>query len=132
MRRFKLTLGTALAGLILAAGSPASAQPLDITVPGGTIEPTPFAPSERVVRPSRLFDYHLDFDMRFDPAEAALDSQFYVRTLPSVNPVRAAVLERHGTSLAEHQLRCQSLHPSYDLVSDTYLDADGIPRNCVY
>lgn len=128
-----LRTAAALAAMsALACAAPAAAQPIEITVPGGTVEPAPLAPSNRTIRPSRLFDYHLDFDTRFDPGEAALDSQFYVRTLPSINPVRAAVLDRHGISLAEHQLRCQALYPSYDLVSDTYLGQDGIPRSCIY
>lgn len=116
----------------LVAATPASAQPIEITVPGGAVEPAPLAPSDRVILRSRLFDYHLEFDNRFDPGRAALDALPVVRTGLSINPVRAVVLNRNGLSLAEHQLRCQSLHPTYEPVSDTYLGADGIPRNCVY
>lgn len=116
----------------LASTGPAIAQPVEITVPRGSVEPAPLAPSDRAVRPSQLFDYHLDFDTRFDPGEAALDSQFYVGRQPSINRVRAVVLERNGVSLAEHQLLCQELHETYDPVSDTYFDGSGIPRNCVY
>jgi hypothetical protein len=129
-------LHTAAAALAIVSGLagavPAMAQPIEITVPGGTVQPAPLAPSNRTVRPSRLFDYHLDFDNRFDPGEAALDSQFYTRRRPSMNLVRAAVLDRHGISLAEHQLRCQSLHATYEPVSNTYLGPDGLPRHCVY
>jgi hypothetical protein len=112
--------------------TPASAQPIEITVPGGAVEPAPLVPSDRVVLPSRLFDYHLEFDNRFDPGRAAIDAQPLVRTGLSINPVRTVVLNRNRLSLAEHQLLCQSLYPSYEPVSDTYLDLDGIPRNCVY
>lgn len=129
---FHIALAALAAISVATASAPATAQPIEITVPGGTVEPAPLAPSDRVVLPSRLFDYHLEFDNRFDPGRAALDAQPVVRTGPSINPVRAVVLNRNRLSLAEHQLLCQSLHPTYELVSDTYLDADGIPRNCVY
>jgi hypothetical protein len=116
----------------VAASMPASAQPLEITVPGRTAEPVPLPPSDRAVQRSKLFDYHLDFDIRFEPGEAALDALPVVRTGPSINPVRAVLIERHGLSLAQHQLRCQSLYRTYEPVSDTYVGPDGIPRNCVY
>lgn len=118
----------------LASAAPAVAQPLRITVTDpGLIEPPLLErPSGRFVRPSRLFDYHLDFGGNFDPAKAAMDSQFFSRPSPAVHPVRAAVIERHGESIAEHQLRCQALYPSYEPVSDTYFGPDGIPRDCIY
>jgi hypothetical protein len=113
---------------------PASAQPLRITVtdPGVIEPPLREPPSGRFVQPSTLFDYHLDLGGNFDPAKAAMNSQFYSRPSPAVHAVRAAVLDRTGESLAEHQLRCQALHPTYEPTSDTYLDQDGIPRFCVY
>jgi hypothetical protein len=126
-----LALATAAA---LAFAAPASAQPLRITVTGpGPIErPLVEPPSGRSVRPSTLFDYHPDFGENFDPGEAAMNSQFFSRPSPAIHMVRAAVLERHGLSIAEHQLRCQAMHATYEPVSDTYLGPDGIPRYCIY
>lgn len=118
----------------LAGTAPASAQPLRITVTDpGVIEPPLLAPpSGRFVRPSTLFDYHLDFGRNFDPGKAAEDSQFFSRPSPAIHTVRAAVLDRHGESIAEHQLQCQALYPTYEPAGDTYLGPDGIPRYCVY
>lgn len=117
----------------LAASVPASAQPLEITVPrGDTVEVAPEGPAARTIQRSRLFDYHLDFDTRFDPGEAARDALPIVLTGPSTNPVRAVVIERHGLSLTQHQLRCQALYPTYEPAGDTYLGPDGIPRSCTY
>jgi hypothetical protein len=118
----------------LAAGVPVSAQPLRITVTNPRVieTPSPLAPSGRLVRPSTLFDYHLDFRANFDPGKAAQDSQFFSRPSPSFNAVRAVVLDSNNESLAQHQLRCQSLHPTYEPAGDTYLGPDGIPRSCIY
>ncbi|HEV7275005.1 MAG TPA: hypothetical protein VGN80_01830 [Devosiaceae bacterium] len=116
----------------LSAILPASSQPIEITVPGGAVEAVPEVPPPTTIQRSRLFDYHLDFDNRFDPGEAARNALPVVVTGPSVDPVRAAVIDRHGLSLTQHQLRCQSLYPSYEPASDTYVGPDGIPRNCVY
>ncbi len=117
----------------LGCALPATAQPLEITVTEpAVIDTRPLAPAESVTLPSRLFDYRPNIGGQFDPGLAALDSQFLTRPGPSTNMVRAAVLDRNGVSLAQHQLRCQALHPSYEPVSDTYLGPDGLPRNCVY
>jgi hypothetical protein len=131
----RIMLSALIGATVLACALPVSAQPLRITVTDpGVIEPPPLVepPSRRFVRPSTLFDYHLDFGGNFDPGKAAADSQFFVRPDPAINPVRAAVLERTGESIAEHQLRCQLLHPTYEPAGDTYLGPDGIPRPCVY
>lgn len=116
----------------LAASLPASSQPVEITVPGGAVEVAPEVPSPTTIQRSRLFDYHLDFDNRFDPGEAARNALPVVVTGPSINPVRAAVIDRHGLSFTQHQLRCQALYPTYEPAGDTYVGPDGIPRNCVY
>lgn len=127
---------SAFAGLsavaIIALASPVIAQPLRIVVTDpGLIEPVR-VPSVRYVLPSRLFNYHLEFGTNFDPAKAAMDSQFLTSPTPSINLVRAEVVEYHGESLAEHQLRCQAMHASYEPAGDTYLGRDGIPRPCSY
>ena len=127
-----------LAALVVIAGmttaAPAIAQPLQIIVTDpGLIEPPP-APVPPVV-PSRLLDYNLDIlDItgNFDPGEAALDSQVFSVPTPAINMVRADVLEANGESIAEHQLRCQQMHASYEPASDTYLGGDGLPRLCIY
>lgn len=119
---------------VISVAAPVSAQPLRITVTEpGLIEPAPpLVPSGRLVRPSTLFDYQLDFESNFDPGKAAADSQFFSRPTPALNMMRAAVIESTGESIAEHQLRCQALFSTYEPVSDTYLDEDGIPRDCFY
>lgn len=134
----RITLAALAGTLALAWALPAAAQPLRITVTGpGVIEPPLLEPpllappSGRTVQPSTLFDYHLDFEGNFDPGKAAADSQFFSRPTPALNMVRAAVLNRNGESLAEHQLRCQALYPTYELAGDTYLGPDGTPRYCL-
>jgi hypothetical protein len=130
----RIVVAALIAAAALASAATASAQPLRITVtdPGVIEPPLREPPSGRFVRPSTLFDYHLDVDRNFDPGRAAEDSQFFSRPSPAIHPVRAAVLDRHGESIAEHQLRCQQLHPTYEPAGDTYLGPDGIPRYCIY
>lgn len=110
----------------------AIAQPLDITVRGGRIVTPDTAP-----RPIYNDDYVYGdrSNPRFDPAAAAINainiSHFYPPRNQSVSNIdRAATLERTGTSIVEHQLRCQAAHPTYELAGDTYLGPDGIPVPC--
>jgi hypothetical protein len=125
--------GAAILFAACAFAAPASAQPLQITVTDPrVIQPEPLGPSEGLVRPSRLFDYHPNIGQPFDPAIATLDAHHYSRPGPAINLVRAEVLERNTVSLAEHHLRCQSMHATYEPASDTYLGSDGIPRPCRY
>lgn len=117
----------------LALTVPALAQPVDITVP--------FGPGSSPDSAPRLFYdddyvYGTPFNPHyFDPAAAAINalniSHFYPpRGHRSLNIDRAITLNATGDSIAEHQARCQAAYPSYDLASDTYLAANGIPRPC--
>ena len=122
----------AVVGLV-ATGLPAAAQ-TEIIVFGGDVEGV-------VTVPQSNFDY--DFinaptttpGGNFDPSAAAINalnvSNFFPRRGHSpFNFDRAITLNETGESIAEHQLRCQDVYASYDLVSDTYLSSSGIPRPC--
>ena len=79
----------------------------------------------------------IDGGLRFDPGQAAANANIISRFYPlpgtvSINIDRAITLNATGSSIAEHHERCQSIYASYDLVSDTYLGGDGLPRPCRY
>ena len=123
----------ALALAVVAA--PAAAQPIDITVPyygpdDSYDGPRPFYNDDYVYGP-RVWDD----PGRFDPAAAAINalniSHFNTpRGRNTLNYDRAITLNATGDSIIEHQLKCQSAFASYDMVSDTYLGDNGIPRPC--
>lgn len=122
----------ALAVLVAVAVSPAAAQPLDITVYGGRVYTDP---APRIHEDSYIVRTPVDPAMRFDPGQAAINalavSHFWpARGFSPLNVDRAMTLNATGDSLAEHQLKCQVMHASYDLVSDTYIGRYGIPRPC--
>lgn len=120
------------AAAIGVTAAPALAQPLDILVPGGVFLPDPTPPDfpdRRIVRTP------VTPNGNFDPAQASLNalaiSNFYPpRNFTSFNYDRALTLNATGTSILEHQLRCQAAYPTYDLASDTYLGGNGLPRPC--
>lgn len=124
----RLCLSLAVAALV----SPAVAQPLIITVPGGAVYEGPeLAPSEPypLVAPPPIIGG------RFDPAQAAINAMATVPWARHVapagpSPVLAATLLRTGDSFAEHWARCQARYGSYSVADDTYLDAAGIPHAC--
>jgi hypothetical protein len=132
--KFLLAVLIAAVGFI-ATALPAAAQ-TEIFVFGGdveagvqTVSPSTFDSSRIVTGP--VFDP----GGRFDPAQAAINainvSHFFPRRGHSpFNFDRALTLNETGESLAEHQLRCQALYDSYDLVSDTYYSRSGIPLPC--
>lgn len=125
-----LTALTVVAMGILA--TPAVAQPLEILVPGGIVMPnsvSPNFPDRRIVRTP------VTPGGSFDPAQASLNalavSNFYPAPgFVSINYDRALTLNAMGTSILEHQLRCQATYASYDLASDTYIGENGLPRPC--
>ncbi|HVY52247.1 MAG TPA: hypothetical protein VHA07_11905 [Devosia sp.] len=124
-------LGTAM---LAALALPAQAQPLVITVPGGTpIYPglvlPPGGSYPLVTAPPQIGG-------RFDPAQAALNA---MATVPwarhagvsqALSPALVDTLLRTGDSFAEHWTKCQARFGTFSLADDTYLGADGIPRNC--
>jgi hypothetical protein len=123
----------ALVAGLLAVG-PAVAQPLQIIVPGGFDND-----SSSVVDTFVYDDYVIrtpvDPGGRFDPGQAAINainvSHFWVpRNYSPFNVNRAVTLNATGDSLALHQLKCQAAYDTYDLVSDTYIADDGLPRPC--
>lgn len=118
-----------------ATASPAAAQPVEITVPGGvgvfepSLAPRPIYNDDYVVGP------RLDPTQPFDPADAAINavnvSGFYPPPdFTAFNFGRAATLNATGESIAEMQIRCQNQHPTYDPVSNTYFGPDGLPVRC--
>lgn len=121
------------AALVIGAAAPALAQ-VEIVVPGGTVEAPDTAP-----RPIYNDDYVVgtpaDRLRDFDPEAYAINalrvSNFFPRRgqVP-FNVDRAVTLNATGESIAEHQLRCQAAYASYELASDTFLDANGIPQPC--
>jgi hypothetical protein len=122
----------ALVGFI-AAAPPAAAQ-TEITVFGGQVDDPDFFPRP-VYNDDYIYGTNRFPGQNFDPAAAAINalnvSNFYLpRGRSPFNFERAATLNRTGESLAEHQLICQAIYDSYDLASDTYIGADGVPRPC--
>lgn len=120
--------------LALAAAPPAAAQPIEIVVPGGDVVPPDAAP-QPVYGDDYVYGTPAERLRDFDPAAYAINalrvSNFFPRRGHiSLNADRAATLNATGQSLAEHQLRCQAAHPTYELASDTYIGPDGIPRPC--
>jgi hypothetical protein len=128
----------------LAASTPALAQAVHITVPGGSQLPDPTLqrhyvfgfdndPTARAI----LWNDFLTperFGGPFDGARAARDAEAIahptVRFRQQWNPDLAATLIRTGDSFATHWQRCQRIFPSYDLVTNTYFGPGGIPRQC--
>lgn len=127
-------LSVILATLAAVAATPALAAPVYITVPGGsyvyegtTLPPsgpdTPIFPPPQIGAP-------------FDPAAAAANAMQHVpwahhtrvSLAGNTNLVRA--LARAGDSLSAHWEKCQAQFASYNLADDTYIDSDGLPRNC--
>jgi hypothetical protein len=128
----------------LAASTPAVAQPLHITVPGGS------ELSDPTLQRHYIFGFDNDPDARailwndyltpdrfggpFNGARAAMDAESIahpkVRFRQQWNYDTAATLSRTGDSFSEHWLKCQRAFASYDLVTDTYTGAGGLPRPC--
>jgi hypothetical protein len=133
MSRLTMSL---LGGAVLAATAlPAFAQPLIITVPGGTpvYEGSVLPPSSAYP----LVGPPPQIGGRFDPAQAAINA---MATVPwarhavatsAPGPALAATLLRTGDSFAEHWARCQARYGSYSVADDTWLDAAGFPRACL-
>ena len=117
----------------IVVSSAALAQPVEIIVPY-------YGPGDASASAPRFF-YDDDYvygdpwNPNFDPAAAAINALNISRLHPprggsAFNIDRAITLNATGDSILEHQLRCQAAYPSYDLASDTYLGANGIPRPC--
>jgi hypothetical protein len=116
----------------LASVAPVYAQPLDITVYGGS---TYYDPTPRYHDDNYVVRTPVTPGGRFDPGQAAINglivSHFWSQPGHSTfNVDRAITLNATGDSILEHQLKCQAAYPSYDLASDTYLTRNGIPRPC--
>lgn len=128
----KVLLTALTAAVIGALAVPAAAQPLDIVVPGGTLVPGAISPDfhdRRIVRTP------VTPNGNFDPGQASINalaiSKFYPPNgFVSINYDRALTLNATGSSMLEHQLRCQAAYATYDLATDTYLGDDGLPRPC--
>jgi hypothetical protein len=128
----------------LAASAPALAQPLRITVPGGTVRPDPNLQrhylfgfdNDPTARATLWNDYRTPHRLGepFDGARAALDAEAIahppIRFRQQWNADLAATQIRTGDSFAGHWLRCQQAFPGYDLVTNTYWAPGGIPRPC--
>ncbi len=121
------------AALVIASAPPALAQ-VEIVVPGGTVE-TPDTAPRPIYNDDYVYGTPADRLRDFDPAAYAINalriSNFFPRRgHVSFNIDRAVTLNESGESIAEHQIRCQAAYASYELASDTFLDANGIPRPC--
>jgi hypothetical protein len=130
----KLLLAALIAAIGLCATALPAAAQTEIIVFGGDVEGIRTVPPD-VFEREFLNGPVSDPGGRFDPAQAAINalnvSHFFPRRGHSpFNFERAVTLNATGESLAEHQLRCQDIYESYDLVSDTYLSSSGIPRPC--
>jgi len=127
-----------LLAAILCAATPAFAQPVTITVPYSSSRVLPAPPADISPRPYFNRDYLFYGDpwsLNFDPAAAAINASnaIYHRDVPqSINMIRAATLDRTGESMMSHQLKCQARYASYDLTTDTFLGANGIPVACTF
>ena len=128
----KVLLTALTVAAIGALATPALAQPLDIVVPGGSLVPnsvSPDFPDRRIVRTP------VTPNGNFDPAQASINalavSKFYPPNgFVSINYDRALTLNATGSSILEHQLRCQATYATYDRATDTYLGENGLPRPC--
>jgi hypothetical protein len=106
----KVLLTALFATAAIGFAAPAAAQPLDIFVPGGTLIPGSLPsdfPDRRIVRTP------VTPGGNFDPAQASLNalaiSNFYPPPgFVSINYDRILTLDATGTSILEHQLRCQA------------------------
>lgn len=137
-------LPSIILAVALAASTPVLAQPLRITVPGGTALPDPNLQrhdlfgfdNDPTARAILWNDYRTPdrFGGPFDGARAAMDAEAIahpkVRFRQQWNPDLAATLIQTGDSFAQHWQKCQRVFASYDLVSDTYSGPGGIPRPC--
>ena len=140
-----LRLPSALLIVAALAATPVLAQPLRITVPGGSPLPDPTLQRHYVfgfdndptARAILWNDYRTPdrFGGPFNGARAAADAAAIahptVRFRQPWNFDTAATLIRTGDSFAEHWLRCQHAFASYDLVTDSYPGPDGIPQPCL-
>lgn len=131
----RLTMSLLGAAVLAAATLPAPAQPLVITVPGGTeVYEGPVLPPSS---PYPLVSPPPQIGGRFDPGQAAINAMATVpwarhaAATEAPSPVLAETLLRTGDSFAEHWRRCQARYGSYSVADDTYLDAAGIPRACL-
>ena len=128
-------LATLAAVAVLAASAvPALAAPVHITIPGdayvyeGTTLP-PSTDNAPVFQPPGL-------NIPFDPAQAAIASMQFVpwahqnRASLADNGSLIRTLARTGESFSEHWSRCEARYASYSVADNTYLDADGVLRNC--
>lgn len=120
--------------LLLLGAVPVAAQEVYVTIPYGSHGgPGPsygygFSFQDDYV-------YGNPYSLNFDPATAAINalniSRFHTpRPRRTFNVDRMITLNATGDSIMEHQLKCQARYATYDMVSDTYIAANGLPRPC--
>jgi hypothetical protein len=122
--------------LLVALGAlPVAAQDVYVTIPYGSHGGP--GPSYYDYGPGYYDDYVYGnpYSLNFDPATAAINalniSRFHTpRPRRTFNVDRMITLNATGDSIAEHQLKCQARYQTYDLVSDTYIASNGMPRPC--
>lgn len=114
---------------MLLAG-PALAQPLEITVRGGTptILPTLLPDGDDYIYGN---PGNPNFP-NFDPAAAAINAELAIHPRSRLRPnnlwLVTSLAYRSG-SWMEHMEACQASFATYDPVSDTYISG-GLPRRC--
>jgi hypothetical protein len=139
MRTFGFAFASlGILGVAWMATTPAMAQPVQATVRGGQpvvtgrdLGPTPGFE----VRPGSVFSPYITGPLApdFDPSYyAQAEGLRMLARNPSagVDLVLGAILDQTGETAAQHMLRCQARHASYEPVSNTYLAGNGVPRVC--
>jgi len=127
-----LPLVAPLAAMLLsvAIALPAAADQLVVTVPYHD-RPVHIGPNFFY---SHDYNYGNPYDYNYDPAAAAINaynnSHMKARRSSVFNIDRAITLNYTGDSMTRHQEKCQARYASYDMISDTYLGDNGIPRHC--
>jgi hypothetical protein len=124
----------ALALLVLGA-LPVVAQEVYITVPYGSHGSPSYGYGYSYGGYHDDYVYGNPYSLNFDPATAAINalniSRFNTpRPRRTFNVDRMITLNATGDSIMAHQQKCQARYSTYDMISDTYIGSNGIPRPC--
>lgn len=126
----KRLLPVVAATLTILVAGPVLAQPLKITVRGGTPTylPTPLPDGDDYIYGN---PGNANFP-NFDPAAAAINAELAIHPRSKLRPNNlwlATSLGYRSGSWTQHIEACQAAFSSYDPVSDTIISG-GLPRRC--
>jgi len=126
----KRLLPVVAATLTILVAGPVLAQPLQITVRGGTPTylPTPLPDGDDYIYGN---PGNANFP-NFDPAAAAINAELAIHPRSKLRPNNlwlATSLGYRSGSWTQHIEACQAAFSSYDPVSDTIISG-GLPRRC--